>query len=50
MDENEKVEEVTGGTCACGSDKKTEDCCGKEEKEEGKCEDGKCDTGCCGTE
>ena len=33
MDEETKVEgeETTGGTCACGSGQKTEDCCGKPE-------------------
>ena len=31
MDEEEKVEETTGGTCSCGSGKNTEDCCGKPE-------------------
>ncbi|MFA6324848.1 MAG: hypothetical protein WCX46_01320 [Candidatus Paceibacterota bacterium] len=48
MDEEKKVEEevVVKENCSCGSNKKTEDCCGKEEKEEGKC--GSC---CgCGTE
>jgi len=49
MDEEEKVEgeEEASGTCACGSDKKTEDCCGKEEKKE----EGKCGADCsCSTE